>query len=114
MSIQPFDKIPGFDKAGIDSMMKSVSLVAKTNQTAGTEMADFAKQSFEHGTATMKKLAEAKTPQNAMEIQAEFMKASYERLVAQAKLVGTLYSELAKEMAKPLEEMTKAKFPTVG
>ncbi|CAA2103433.1 hypothetical protein MBUL_02193 [Methylobacterium bullatum] len=111
MTFQPFDKIPAFDRSGFDSAMKSVSLVARTNQTVGTEMADFTKQSFEHGTATMKKLSEAKTPQSAMEIQAEFMKASYERLVAQAKLVGGLYGELAKEIGKPLEGLTKIKLP---
>ncbi|GJE16039.1 phasin family protein [Methylobacterium marchantiae] len=114
MTFQPFDKIPAFDKSGVDSMMKSVSLVSKTNQTAGLEMADFAKQSFELGTATMKKLAEAKSPQVAMEIQAEFMKASYERMVAQAKLVGGLYSELAKEIGKPLQELTKTNLPVAS
>ncbi|MBD8901759.1 hypothetical protein MBTS_05810 [Methylobacterium bullatum] len=114
MTFQPFDKIPAFDKSGFDSAMKSVSLVARTNQTVGTEMADFTKQSFEHGTATMKKLSEAKTPQSAMEIQAEFMKASYERMVAQAKLVGGLYAELAKEIGKPLEGLTKIKLPATN
>ena len=114
MTFQPFDKIPAFDKSGFDSAMKSVSLVAQTNQTVGTEMAAFTKQSLEHGTATMKKLAEAKTPQSALEIQAEFMKASYERLVAQAKIVGGLYSELAKEIGKPLEGLTKIKLPATN
>lgn len=111
MTMQPFDKMPTFDKSGMDAMMKSVALVSKTTQTAGLEMADFAKQSFEHGTAVMKKLAETRSPQTAMEIQAEFMKSSYERMVAQAKLMSGLYTELAKEMAKPLENLSSTKLP---
>ncbi|WP_419951769.1 hypothetical protein [Methylobacterium sp.] len=55
MTSQLFDKIPAFDKSGMDSVMKNVSLVARTNQTVGTEMADYTKQSFEHGTATMRR-----------------------------------------------------------
>lgn len=111
MTTQPFDQIPTFDKSGFDTMVKGVSLVAKTHQTAGLELADYAKQSFEHGTETLKKLAGAKTPQSAFEIQGEFLKASYERMVAQAKVVGGLYGDLAKEIAKPLEGFAKGKLP---
>lgn len=105
--MQPFDKVPGFDEArefgqaGTEGMMKSVAAVSKTAQTLGIEWSDFAKQSYDHGVAAAQKLAQATSPQTALEIQAEFLKGSYERLVAQAKVAGELYSGLATEMTQP-------------
>lgn len=81
--------------------MKSVAAVSKTTQTLGIEWSDFAKQSYEQGMAAAQKLAQATSPQTALEIQTEFLKASYERLVVQAKVTGELYSGLAKEMTQP-------------
>lgn len=101
--MKPFETMPTFGKAGTETMMKSVATASHTAQTLGIEWTDFAKQSYEHGIAAMQKLAQAKSPQTAIEIQADFLKGSYERLVAQAKLTGELYAGLAKEMTKPFD-----------
>lgn len=88
-------------KAGLETAMSGLTAVAKTNQTAGIEWADFARQSYAEGTATMKKLAAARTPQAALEIQAAYLKGSYERLIAQAQTLRELYSGLAGTATKP-------------
>jgi hypothetical protein len=114
MMTQAFEKTSALYKAGTQgqtglcTVMKGVTAVAKTNQTAGIEWTDFARQSFAEGTATMKKLAAARTPQAAFEIQAAYLKGSYERLVAQTQTMRDLYSGLATTM-KP--QGTGAKLP---
>lgn len=116
MMMKPFDKA-AFDKvremgqSGMDVMLKSVGTLSKTTQTMSIEWADFAKQSISHGTTTMQAMAKAPTPQAAMEIQTAYLKGSYERLMAQAKVMTELYTGLAKEMGKPLEGMMPGKLP---
>ncbi|WP_082501215.1 MULTISPECIES: phasin family protein [unclassified Methylobacterium] len=105
---QMYEKAAEMNKAGLATVMKSVSSLAKTHQTASIEMADFAKESYSAGAAAMKKLATARTLQSALEIQAEYLKASYERLQNQAKVMTDLYQGLAQEVGAPLQ--TKAPF----
>jgi len=88
-------------RTGLDSVMKGFSAVAKANQTAGIEWADFARQSYADGQAALKRLAAARTPQAAFEIQTAYLKGSTERLMAQAKVLQDLYVGLAAGMAKP-------------
>lgn len=110
-----FDKLRNMGQGGMDVMLKSVGTVSKTTQTMGIEWADFAKQSIAHGTSTMQALAKAPTPKAAMEIQTAYLKGSYERLMAQAKVMTELYTglakEIGKEIGKPLEGMVPGKLP---
>jgi hypothetical protein len=41
--------------------------------------------------------------EKAMEVQSEYLKSSYEGLVAEATKLGELYVDLAKEAYKPFE-----------
>ncbi|MCJ2044787.1 phasin family protein [Methylobacterium sp. J-078] len=99
---QMFEKAAEINKTGMAKLMKTVSTVSKTNQTAGIEWADFAKESYAAGSETMKKLAGARTLQAAMEIQGAYLKASFERLQSQAKVMSDLYQGLAKDVGAPL------------
>ncbi|TNC10256.1 phasin family protein [Methylobacterium terricola] len=92
-----------FGKDGMDAMLRSFGTLSKASQAIAVEATDFAKQSFEHGTATLEKLAGVRSLDKAVEIQTEYMKASYERAVAQSQKMSELYQNLAKEMAKPFE-----------
>lgn len=88
-------------RTGLDSVMKGFSAVARTNQTAGIEWADFARQSYAEGQAALKQLAAARTPQAAFEVQTAYLKGSTERLMAQAKVLRDLYAGLAAGTTKP-------------
>ncbi|BCM87313.1 hypothetical protein mvi_57740 [Methylobacterium indicum] len=90
-------------KDGMDAMLRSFGSLSKASQAIAVEATDFAKQSFELGTATLEKLAGVRSLDKALEIQTEYMKTSYERLVAQSTKMTELYQNLAKEMAKPFE-----------
>lgn len=98
----------GFQKMGqenADIYMKQFGTVSKGFQTIATEVADYSKKSFEHGSATLEKLLGAKSVDKAIEIQSDYVKTAYEGFVAQATKFGELYSDLAKESYKPLEGM---------
>ena len=105
MMSQQFETIQKASKEQVDAALKSFGVVSKGIQAVAVESTDYAKTSFENGTAVFEKLAGAKTLDKAIEIQSEFVKSSFEAAVAQAAKFGELYTTLAKDAAKPFEGM---------
>lgn len=107
MSTPFLSKLMPFAAAGtaaspMQAALRSVSAISRTTQTAGIEWADFTRQSYGHGKATLRQLAEARDPRTALAIQADFMKGSYARFSAQARLIGELYAGLTSDLTKDL------------
>jgi hypothetical protein len=101
--IQQFDQFQKFSQGNVDAAMKSFGAVSKSAQAIAEEAADYAKKSFEQGTATLEKLVGAKTLDKAIEVQTDYLKSTYEGFVAQSTKMGELYATLAKEAFKPYE-----------
>jgi hypothetical protein len=101
--VQQFDQIQKFGQENVDAALKSLGVVSKGVQAIATEAADYARKSFEQGTATFEKLIGAKSVDKAIEIQTEYLKTSYEGFVAQSTKISELYATTAKEAFKPLE-----------
>ena len=106
--MQQFDTIQKFSKDNVDAALKSFGVVSKGAQAIAVETADFAKKSFEQGTATFEKLLGAKSLEKAIEIQTDYVKSAYEGFVAQSTKLGELYTNLAKEAFKPYEGLVAA------
>jgi hypothetical protein len=100
-----FDQIQKLGKDNADAAMKTLGAVSKSAQAIAVESADFAKKSFEQGTATVEKLVGAKTLEKAIEIQTDYVRSAYEGLVAQSTKMGQLYANLAKDAFKPYETL---------
>lgn len=104
--LRDFTQIRDFSKDGLDAAVKALGAVSQGAQAMGAEAADFAKRSFEQGSATLEKLTGAKSFDKVVEIQADYARTAYEALVAQAGKMGTLYATLAKDTIKPIEAFT--------
>jgi hypothetical protein len=103
--LKNFEDFQKLGKENVDTCMKQFGTVSKGWQAIATEVADYSKKSFEHGTATLESLLGAKSLEKAIEIQSDFVKTAYEGFVAQSSKLGELYTDLAKETYKPLEGM---------
>ena len=103
--LKNFEDFQKLGKDNMDTCMKQFGTVSKGWQAIATEVADYSKKSFEHGTATLESLLGAKSLEKAIEIQSDFVKTAYEGFVAQSSKLGELYTDLAKETYKPLEGM---------
>ena len=101
--VQQFDQFQKFGQENVDAALKSFGAVSKGAQAIATEAADFARKSFEQGTATVEKLVGAKSLDKAIEIHTDYLKTSYEGFVAQSTKITELYANVAKEAFKPLE-----------
>ena len=91
-------------KEQVEAATASASAWSKGFQQIATEATDYAKKSFEASSGFLEKLLGVKTLDKAVELNTEFAKTSYEGLVAQATKMGELYTTLAKEAFKPVEE----------
>ena len=101
--MQQFDQMQKLGKDNIDATMTAVGTVQKSVQAIAVEAADYAKRSFEQGSATLEKLAGARTLDKAVEIQTDYLRQAYEGFVAQSTKMGELYASVARETFKPFE-----------
>ncbi|PSC03016.1 Phasin [Alsobacter soli] len=98
-----FEDFQKLGKDNVDVALKSFGATSKGVQAIATETADYSKKAFESASALAEKLVGAKTLDKAFEIQSDYLKSTYEGFVAYASKVGDLYTNLAKETAKPYE-----------
>lgn len=104
------EEIQKVSKEAVEKATTSIGVVSKGFQSIATETADYSKKSFEAGSAFVEQLLGVKAVDKAIELQTAFAKSSYEGFVAQAKKVGEMYVDIAKEAYKPFEGfMPKAK-----
>ena len=106
------DDMRKMGKANTEATMHSFDVVTKGTQAIATEIADYSKRSFEHGTKTMENLLNVKSLDKALEVQSEYVKAAVEGYVAHATKLGELYTNLAKEAFKPYEGFAAKTKPT--
>ena len=108
--MQQLDQFNKFGQDNLDAVVKAFGAVSKGTQTIAVEVADYARKSFEQGTATLEKLVGAKTLDKAIEIHTDYLKTAYEGFVAQSAKVAELYTNLAKDAFKPYEGLIAKPF----
>ena len=100
---QTFEDAGKFGKEFMDNGLKSLSSLSKGFQAIAVETGEYAKKSFETGSAAVEQLVSAKSLEKAIEIQTDYAKTAYEGFVAEATRIGDLYAELFKDTYKPFE-----------
>jgi len=107
---QTYEDFSKYGKDFADTGLKSFASLSKGAQALAVEATDYTKKSFEDGSAFVEKLLSAKSFENAIEIQTDYVKKAYESFVAEATKVGELYADLARDAYKPFESLVaKAK-----
>ena len=72
-------------------------------QTIANAYGDYTKKSLQDTRSFVEKLMGVRSLDKAIEIQSEFARQAYETFVAESQKISELYSELAKQIFKPLE-----------
>jgi hypothetical protein len=98
-----FEEFQKYGKEQLEAATTVAASLAKGLQTIAAETTDYSKKSLESSSAFVEKLLGAKSLDNAIQIQSEYAKSTYEGFVAQATKIGELYTNLAKEAFKPME-----------
>lgn len=97
------EDIQQYGKDQYETAMASTTGMHKNFQAIAAAMGDYAKKSFEDGSAYVEKLSGVKSMDKVIEVQTEFAKSAYETFVAESQKIGSLYADMAKQTFKPLE-----------
>jgi hypothetical protein len=93
-----------FQKLGTEQLASNTTAASSfldTVQAIVAEASDYSRRSLENSSSFLAKLLDAKSFD--IQIHSEYAKRSYESFVVQAKKMGKLYSDLAKEFFKPIQ-----------
>lgn len=102
---QKFEDFSQYGKEFAESGLSSLTSLSKGAQAIAAEASEYTTRSFEAGSAAVERLFSATSLEDALEIQSDFLKRSYEGFVAGATRIGNLYADLAKDAYKPFEEI---------
>ena len=103
--LKNFEDFQTLSQQQADLVMKSLRDWNRTVQTASTEMMKFASRSFEEGASAFEAILAAKSIEQIAEIQANYLRRSYEECVTESGKIGGIYAALAKDAFKPLERV---------
>src|SRR5438105_7560605 len=81
--VKNLEEMQKLGKDNMDVTLKAFGAVSKGFQAIAVEMADYAKKTFEEGTAASEKLIGAKSLDKAFEVHSDYVKAAYEGFVSQ-------------------------------
>ena len=88
---------------GFDATVRSYGEVNRGLQALTARLTDNAKEAFEDATRTFHQVVGAKSLQQAVEIQTQYMKRAYDTFVAEAPKVGELYWAVVQDAYAPFE-----------
>ncbi|ESR23577.1 phasin family protein [Lutibaculum baratangense] len=104
------DEFQKLAKDNVDVAMRSFGTLSRNFQGIALDTADYSKKSYEDGAAALEKLMSAKSLDKAFEIQADYLRTSYEGFIAHATKLGEYYVDMTKDAYKPFENLAaKAK-----
>ena len=102
--IANLEDLQKFGKEQMEAVQAATTEFTEGLKSIASEATEYSKKSFEDSSAFVTKLSGVKQVEEAVQLQSEFAKASYEGFVAQSKKLGELYADVAKKAFKPVED----------
>jgi len=105
MSTQTFkgyEDFAAFGKANLEAFVQANKLFTSGIESLSKEVVSLAQSSLESSTAATKAMFAAKTLKDVVELQADFAKTSFEKLVANSTKLGEMTVKLATDSAAPI------------
>jgi len=95
------DEFQKVGKDGFDAAVRSYADANKGFQAIVAEATNYSKTAFEEGTRAFQQILGAKSVEQAVEIQSQYVKKAYEAHIAQMTKLGEMYVSLAQNAFKP-------------
>ncbi len=103
-----YDDVLTFNRETLEALMQAGSVAAKGVEEINAELLTFNKVAFEDGVEAAKAVMSAKTVQEAVDLQTEWVKASFDGYLAQATKVGELAAKATQSMFEPVNARVAA------
>lgn len=101
-SQQMLEEMNSFGKGNIEALVESSKIAARGFETLGQDAAAYARKSLEEATAAARTLASVKSPAEFMKLQSDFVRQSFDAVVAETSRSTEAMLKLAGEVAQPI------------
>jgi phasin family protein len=101
-SAKLFEDMNDFNKGNVEALVESSKIAAKGFETLGQSAADYARKSFEGATATLKSLSSVKSPTDFFKLHSDYVRSSFDSMVAESSKTTEAVLKLAGEVAQPI------------
>ncbi|HYC03179.1 MAG TPA: phasin family protein [Azospirillaceae bacterium] len=113
-AFQTYDELTAFNKGTVEAVVASSQILAKGFETVSKTWVAFAQSSMEQSVSAAKALMTVKTLREAMDLQAEFARTSFDTLVAETTKVSELSVKVANEAIEPISARVNAAVEKFG
>jgi hypothetical protein len=107
------EDIQQYGKEHLDTVVASAASLQTGLQAIASAYGDYTKKSFEDTKSFVEKLSGVRSLDKALEVQTEYARSAYETFVAESQKIAGLYTDLAKQTFRPLENMAAKFSPAV-
>ena len=87
-----------------NALVRSWGEVNTGLQAVAEEVTDYTKRAFEDATRTLEQLVRAKSPEQVIEIQSQFVQTFFDAYVAKISKLTELYVVMARDASKPITQ----------
>lgn len=99
-----YEDVIAFGKENVDAMVKANALFVKGFQDLNKEIFAIAQAALEENAETTKKVLSCKSVQDAVAIQSDVVKASYEKAMTDSRKISDMTVKLAEETVAPISK----------
>lgn len=103
-----YDDIVAFNQNNFDAFVASGTAFAKGFETLTKHYVSFASESFEEAVEASKRIAAAKTVNEAVDMQTKLAKSTWEKAVAESQKVTEISTGIFKEASAPISDRVQA------
>lgn len=97
-----FDDINAFGKGNLEAFVESSKIAAKGIETLGQDAAEYTRKSFDGATAALRGFASVKSPAEFFKLQSDYVRQSFDSLVAETAKNTESMLKLAGAVAQPI------------
>ena len=91
-----------FAKGNVEALVESGKIAAKGFETLGQDVAEYNRRSFESATAALKSLSAIKSPADFFKLQSDYVRASFDSVVAETSKNTEAFIKLAGDAVQPI------------
>lgn len=102
--LRNFEQFSSFAKENGEAMMTASTILAKGYENIAKAWLGFCQEVATTGASTTKQLIGAKTLREAVDLQADFAKTSFDRMVAEGTKVSEMSLKVANEAIEPINQ----------
>lgn len=107
-SMKSVNELNAFSKENMDAVMASATTAGKGIETLNANAVAFAKKSMEDTVSATKAMTSAKSVQDMIEVQTDFMKSAMDAYLGEINKATELYAGAVKSSMKPLNDRVAA------